>query len=125
MTNISQITNYDLSDANEETRAVTIDGNTSNYIYKIITSEMLGSDNVFKFGYCINDNYGLYFPIYLTINNIEKAFYINKDTGIFEFQPEIWKDINKSEEEYKAIVSLSAISVPADVAFCIDYYYSI
>ena len=125
MTNISQITNYDLDNAEEETREITIDGITSSHIYKIITSNMLGSNNVFKFGYCTNDNYGLYFPIFLTINNKEKMFSINKDTGIFEFQPELWKDVNISEEEYEAAVSLSAVSVPAEIAFCIDYCYSV
>ena len=127
MNNIKQLTNFDLDGASEVTRTIRVGGDagyTVDYPYKVITSAMLGSENVFKFGYCTNDNEGMNYPIFLILNETETEFQIGK-TGMFEFQPEEWQDVNVPTEEETAEVSLSGALVPADVPFCIDYCYSV
>ena len=127
MNNIRQITNYDLVGASEVTKTIQIGGDkgkTIDYQYKVITSAMLGSENVFKFGYCANSNKGIDYPIFLVLNGTETEFQLGK-TGMFEFQPEQWEDVNVPTEEQTATVSLSEALVPADIPFCIDYCYSI
>lgn len=127
MNNIKQLTNYDITSASEVTKTIRIGGDkgkTIDHQYKIITSAMLGSDNVFKFGYCANNNRGIDYPIFLVLNGVETEFQLGK-TGMFEFHPEQWKDVNVPTEEQTATVSLSEVLVPADIPFCIDYCYSI
>lgn len=133
MNNIRQITNFDLNGAIEVPKTFYDEGSKQmiTHTYKLITSIMLGSNNVFKFGYCINNNQGKKYPIYLLLNDEEEIgnatpFYIGK-TGMFEFQPEEWTDVNDKEqsEEEIAKVYLNGALVPADVPFCIDYCYSI
>lgn len=127
MTNICQITDFDLKGASEVTKQINKGGDsgeTISYQYIIITSEMLGSEDVFKFGYCTNSNQGMNYPIFLILNGVETEFQIGK-TGMFEFQSETWRDVNADDEEREATVSLSSVLVPKDIAFCIDYCYSI
>lgn len=128
MQNVKQITNHDLSETATVTKTFYDEGSQTviiDYPYKVITSSMLGSINVVKFGYCINNNQGKKYPIYLTLNGIEDIqFYIGK-TGMFEFQPEEWVDVNADNEERTATVYLSKVLVPADIPFCIDYCYSV
>ena len=127
MNNIRQITNFDLEGASEVTKQIDKGGDkgeTISYQYKVITSEKLGSENVFKFGYCTNDNQGMNYPIFLTLNGVETQFQLGK-TGMFEFQPEEWKDVNDDNTERIAEVALSQVLVPDEVPFCIDYCYSV
>lgn len=127
MLNIKQITNFDLSEADEVIKNIDKGGDlgeTIAYPYKIITSAMLENNNIFKFGYCTNSNQGMNYPIFLILNNVETEFQIGK-TGMFEFQPEQWQDVNVPTEEETAQVSLSGALVPANIPFCIDYCYSI
>ena len=124
MATIKQITNFDLKNISPVTKEVTIagaEGIKQNIPYKEITQEMFGS-SVEKLGY-ICEPKGIIYPIILTINNIEQEVQIGK-TGIFEFQPETWKDVNneKSEEE-TAIVYVSSVFVPADIQFTLDFSY--
>lgn len=125
MNNIKQITNFDLGGASEVTRTIRKGGDigeTLDYTYKVITSAMLGSDDIFKFGYCTNDNQGMNYPIFLVLNNNETEFQIGK-TGMFEFQPEEYKIVDGENEKRTAKVSLSSVLVPTNVPFCIDYCY--
>ena len=127
MNNIRQITNFDLEGASEVTKQIDKGGDkgeTISYQYIVITSSMLGSENVFKFGYCANNNQGINYPIFLVLNGVETEFQIGK-TGMFEFQPETWKDVNDDDTEREATVSLSSVLVPKNMAFCIDYCYSV
>jgi hypothetical protein len=127
MNNLCQLTNFDLESASEVTKQIDKGGDkgeTISQVYKVITSAMLGSDNVFKFGYCTNDNQGMNYPIFLTLNGVETEFQLGK-TGMSEFQPEEWKDVNDDNIERTAEVSLSQVLVPDEVPFCIDYYYSV
>ena len=128
MNNIRQITNFDISSANTVYKTIQKGGDSGeiavDYPYKVITSDKLGSENVFKFGYCTNNNQGINYPIFLVLNGVETEFQIGK-TGMFEFQPETWKDVNGNDTEREATVSLSSVLVPKDITFCIDYCYSI
>ena len=127
MNNLKQLTNFDLDLAYDTTKTFRKGGDAGEvvtYPYKVIPSSLLGSENIFKFGYCTNNNTGIDYPIYLTLNGIETQFFIGK-TGMFEFQPEEWRDVNDDDEERTAITYLSQVEVPADIPFCIDYCYSI
>ena len=121
--NICQLTNFDLDDV--ETKEITIkkdDGKiTENHLYKHITSSKLGSSKVFKLGYCVNDNQGINYPIFLNGDQEKNKIYIGK-TGIYEFQPETREDAEG--EEVTMIAYASELWVPADVPFCLDYCYS-
>ena len=129
MNNIRQITNFDIPpSAPTIDKEITIGGDkgqTITYPYREITAALLGSGNVFKFGYCANNNQGMAYPIFLTLNNEEKEFQLGK-TGMFEFQPEEWQDVNDEEPVTQtAEVYLSAVLVPSDIPFVIDYCYAI
>lgn len=127
MVNLKQITNYDVGNADEVTKAIYKGGDKGEiigYPYKIITSAMLGSENIFKFGYCTNSNPGINYPIFLVLNGIETEFQLGK-TGMFEFHPEQWRDVNADDEERTMETYLSQVLVPANITFCIDYCYSV
>ena len=127
MVNIRQLTQADMTGAS--TVQKTIDkggdrGQTVTVDYYIITSEILGSSNVFKMGYCANSNPAINYPIFLTLNGTETEFQLGK-TGMFEFHDETWEDVNVPTEEQIATVSLSEVKVPAGFNFCLDYCYSV
>lgn len=131
MNDIRQLTNYDIDSAAEQNMSIKIGGPTGqslSYPYKIITSAMLGSEHVIKFGYCTNDNQGMNYPIFLTLDGVEREFQLGK-TGMFEFQPEEWKDVNSSNPDEQqmqtARVELSQALVPKDIPFCLDYIFSV
>lgn len=117
MYNIKQITNFDIIDTPEITKSVIAGGDIGydkhgykNVIYKIISSALLKKD-INKFGYCCESK-AIQYPIFLTINGIEKEFQIGK-TGMFELQPETWKNVNDEEsQEEESNVLVSEIKVP-------------
>ena len=119
MINIKQFTNLKTPAASEE---IQIDfpepGNT--YIY----NRMIPEHSFTKMGYCCEPK-GIGYPIYLEFSNNSsqgKRFYVGK-TGMFEFQDEVWKDINESEEEYTASVTCYAVWVPKNIKFTLEYSY--
>lgn len=130
MNNIRQLTNFDLINAEEESKAIIKGGVEITHTYKHITSSIFGSDSVFKFGYCANNNEGMNYPIFIKLKGEGdfRTIYLGK-TGMYEFQTENWKDVNSSDEEeqegLEAIVYLSEALVPTEVNFCIDYCYSV
>jgi len=89
--------------------------------YKVITLAML-KQPIFKMGYCCEMR-GTNYPIFLTINGKEKEFRIG-NSGMYEFQPEVYMNINKSKEEKIAEPLVTKILVPAGINFVLDYYYS-
>ena len=121
MNNIRQLTNFDLASATGieiVPKTILVGGDKGKIIedcpYYVITKNMLGPGDVFKFGYCVNNNIGLGYPIFLGINENEpEEFQIGK-TGMFEFQPEEWLDENDSEDtELKEMkVSVTEVLVP-------------
>ena len=101
MINIAQATNYDNLPIEDE--------------YFIINFD----SPVFKLGFC-GDSLSIGKTIYLTIEGEEKPFEIGK-TGMFEFQPESYKDVNIDSEEREAIVHCTRARIPADLKFTLDY----
>ena len=129
MNNIKQLTNFDIQNATEVRKRILKGGDLGEeipyppgYPYLTITQAMLGAP-IFKMGYCCEVK-GINYPIFLTVNNIEHEFQIGK-TGMFEFQPETWKDINVSEEEYETNIKVTQILVPKDIKFVLDYTYEV
>ena len=63
MINIRQITNFDLAMAEEVPKTIKKGGDkgeiVNDYPYKVITSTMLESEDVFKFGYCILESFNM------------------------------------------------------------------
>jgi hypothetical protein len=132
MIDIRQITNFDLDNANEVTKSIVIGGDylhPIDYIYKEITSEMLGSNEVFKFGYCTNSNEGMNYPIFLTVNGEETEFQIGK-TGMFEITPEIFSgDIEITPKITGVRVPIGEVGaglrVTNPIKFKLDYMFAI
>ena len=127
MNDIKQLTNFDITEA--ETRNKVIDkggdkGQTIIYPYKVIDSSLLGSNNIHKLGYCVNNNQGINYPIFLKINGIETEFQIGK-TGMFEFQEEEWRDVNDDDTERIFSISISEVLVPDNIPFVLDYCYPV
>ena len=145
MNNLRHINNFDLTGANEVPKTILVGGDKGktlvNVPYLVITQDMLGSGNVFKFGYCVCNNIGLGYPIFLGINGNEPVEFQIGKTGMFEFQPEEW--LNENDDEHSELetmqVSLTQVLVPKqswsddDVAtrgeaikipFVIDYCYT-
>lgn len=135
MYNIKQLTNFDVKDNTIEEKTFFVGGETSiTHNYRIIPYNQLlglvGGENdliisINKLGYCVNSNQGINYPIYITFEDgAEETFYIGK-TGIFEFQPEEWTDVNDDKIERTATVSVKRILVPDNVSFVLDYCFVI
>ena len=77
---------------------------------------------VFKLGFC-GDQQSIGKSITLMVNGENKAFEIGK-TGMFEFQPETFRNINaESAEPEEIIVTCTEMRIPADLKFTLDYCY--
>lgn len=128
MNDIRQLTQVDMAGASTVPKTIDKGGDAGQTVtvdYYVITSEMLGSNNVFKMGYVANSNPARNYPIFLTLNGTETEFQLGK-TGMFEFHDEVWQDVNATgDEEFTATVSLSEVKVPAGFDFCLDYCYSV
>lgn len=115
MNDLKQITNYNIKNASEVEKNIVVGGQLPKrqFIYKVITTDMLGKP-ISKFGYCC-EPVALNYPIFLTIEGEEKEFQIGK-TGMLESQPEEWRDVNSEDEELletqEASVYISEIKVP-------------
>lgn len=100
MINIKQYTNYD----------ATVEGD-----YFVIPI----SAGAFKLGFC-GDTQSIGKTIILTINGADKPFEIGK-TGMFEYQPEVYKDINSEDQEMReAVVYTTQVKIPKDLVFTLD-----
>lgn len=127
---IQQVTNFSniMQTATSAYHQVLI-GNTKyeNKEYKILTATNLigNSIPIVKLGYVCEPK-GKDYPIYLVSNGDEKEFYLGK-TGMFEIQPETFLDINGDEDEeiITVIPKITAIHVPVDIQFKLDFVYTI
>lgn len=127
MYNIKQKTNFDIKNLESHIKTVTIAGVEKQISYKTIIFS--NAEKVIKIGYCCEPR-GIGVPIFLKINNNSTNFpiYIGK-TGMFETQPDTWKNINDEEakeEEYKILIN--EIEVPYkieennfEINFKLDY----
>ena len=127
MTNIKQITNYDLVGADTTSHTIQKAGETISWNYYIVPSSLL-EHSFSKMGYCC-EPMGIAYPIFLQIEGSSgglQEFQIGK-TGMFEFQKEKWKDVNSEvdPEEHTAEVVCLAVHVPTGIKFTLDYCYEI
>lgn len=120
MVNIKQITNYDLAGGGSP-MSIHKYGQDPAISYNYYTIPF--STKISKLGYCCEVK-GIAYPIFLTINGSEAEFQIGK-TGMFEFQPETWKNVNEDSTERTVEVTCTQIRVPADIKFTLDYCYDI
>ena len=123
--NIRQKTNFDFDLAEGEPKDVYVGGELREGLtYKSITFE----NKVPKLGYCANDNEGMNYPIFLVFDgegDTDHEFQIGK-TGMFEFQPEDWDDVNNPRsEDDPATVYVTKIKVYEDIPFVVDYCYEV
>ena len=135
--NVKQLTNFDVQD-NPYVDPSPWKGHK---YYKISYQQMLGIEGstdagiqIDKLGYCVNDNEGINYPIFINFtspnNDIYEDFQIGK-TGMFEFQPEKWMDVNENvEDEHDedaevkdATVNVYGLLVPDGVPFVLDYCF--
>ena len=77
--------------------------------------------NIIKLGYCC-ENKGHIYPIFLKMNGTySMPTYIGKD-GMYEMQPETFKDANNIEAtKSTSDVIITEVMVPADIDFTLDY----
>lgn len=112
--NISQITNYNLVSAADidPPYVINIEGKDHTVTYK--QYHFPTSAGVKKFGYCC-ENRAMPYPIYIkttTDNDRQQEFFITV-TGMFEVQPEKFKDITDEESEEETIeVYITDVQVP-------------
>lgn len=119
--NIKQITNFDQPG---KTQLI------GNNLYRYYS---FNGNGAFKIGYCTNDNEGMNYPIYLNFTSdpdpeqSKIIFYIGK-TGMFEFEPVTWKDVNDKEDpgiQPETNIPIYGFWVCDVVPFCMDYCYYI
>ena len=135
MYNIKQLTNFDIADLSEEIIGVRKgDDIVVSVVYKIIPLGVLGAP-ISKMGYCCEPK-GINYPIFLTINQVEYKFDLGK-TGMFEFQPEQWINVNGDNIERTTNITVTEIKVPKrdldsdgqeignPIHFVLDYAYEV
>lgn len=131
--NIKQVTNYDVQDNATIQRQITMpnrvpDGKGG---YKIVDEVVtvdyklaLDGVNILKLGYCCEPK-GVDYPIYLQMNGSYQEFKVGKN-GMYEMQPEEWKNVNIQDPVEKTTdVLITGVRVPAGIEFTLDYVVSI
>jgi len=122
MINIKQLTNNDITQSTptKSVQVVFPDKTIDVTYYKMVPVHSFT-----KMGYCCEPK-GIGYPIFLDFsgnNSIDSRYFLVGKTGMFEFQDEIWKNINESEEEYTASITCYAVWVPQDIKFTLEYSY--
>ena len=123
---IKQITKHDLTGDNIS-KTVTI-GDTGVTV-EINYKQFIPTSPVFKFGFCMNTNSGIICPIYLKREGSETydEFVLGK-TGMYEWQPEDWTDVNDDNEPRTAECNIVGFELPFSIPdskykidFVLDY----
>ena len=123
MYSIQQVTNFSDVVKNAPVTSRVID--EKNVLYYTLQAGDLTRNGsaLLKLGYTCEPK-GSQYPIYLMVQNSYKEIWIGI-TGMFEIQPEIFKNINEeSAEDIELIPRVTAIQVPKDIVFKLDYAYS-
>lgn len=116
-TNLKQITNYNITEDVELVDKAVVFPNGKTKIVKFASFDL---PNTSKFGYNCEPK-GFDYPIYLTTKGIEKKYEIGV-TGMFEIQPEIFKDVNDDNAVEKEVeIFITNVKVPTEIQFKIDY----
>jgi hypothetical protein len=122
--NISQVNKNTVKDAPQVDPPISfsIPGDDSEMPKYIVA---VTDKNIIKLGYCC-ENKGHIYPIFLKMNGTYNTpIYIGKD-GMYEMQPETFKDVNDSESEKSTSnVIIEEVIVPAGIDFTLDYVTSI
>lgn len=123
MYSIQQVTNFSDVVKNAPVTSRVIDEKNVLY-YTLQAGDLTRNGNaLLKLGYTCEPK-GSQYPIYLMVQNSYKEIWIGI-TGMFEIQPEIFKNINEeSAEDIELIPRVTAIQVPKDIVFKLDYAYS-
>ena len=114
---ISQITNYHTegrTPKDVQVDGIIIDGDSEhphNHVqYKQYIFE--GSEYVYKFGYCC-ENRAIQYPIFLQFDGGSFERFIIGSTGMFELQPETFKNQNdKTSQEKKIKMRITGFQAP-------------
>lgn len=132
--NIHQITNYDLNDTPMETKSILVPKRNNMPPYNIyfdyetidyktaVSIDTITNNFIIKLGYCCSPN-GIIYPIFLRFLGSEEwfEFQIGKE-GMFEFQPEQWKNINLEIPVVKTSnIEVTGVQVPANINFTLEY----
>lgn len=123
MYSIQQVTNF--SDVVKNAPVTSHVINDKNVLYATLNAGDLTRNGsaLIKLGYTCEPK-GSQYPIYLMVQNSYKEIWIGI-TGMFEIQPELFKNINdESAEDIELIPHVTAIQVPKDIVFKLDYAYS-
>ena len=140
MYNIKQVNSHNLNDCNSiikkgvKVYSQELDiVEEKDILYKEINSDKLESSKVIKFGFCMNTVSGIGIPFYINELDETHKFYLGK-TGIYEFQPEDYRNINEGTEVETAIYPVSSFYLPYAILdenenivvgfeFVLDYCY--
>lgn len=122
MYNIKQITNFTIPDTAPTTQEqIKIEGDVipgtstpriRTVYYKDITNDII-SQGIEKIGYCCEPK-ALQYPIYLHFNNgAEYEYFQIGKTGMYEVQPEEYKNIEDPEQKEEIIkIQINGVKVP-------------
>lgn len=123
MSNVHQQTNFDLT-GDIILKQIESHGTTLRDVpYRTIIFDKISGEGVSKFGYCVNDNQGINYPIFICFSNEDTSgepFQIGK-TGMFEIQKEELPNVSETENP-DIEVKVYKILVCTRVPFVIDYY---
>ena len=121
--NLGQITNHTAKNMHVDTK--TLDNGEDYYVF---TKTHFGGMALVKMGYICEPS-AFHLPIYIQFNGVENTeteannynvFRLGK-TGIFEVQPELFIDKNNNNAEKNIEFNITAMMVPANFSFSIDY----
>lgn len=127
--NVKQITGYDVLDNPTFTYTITVPHRTPSGEIEFISEDVeyvqvIANVDVIKLGYCCEPKAFIY-PIFLKMHDTYHQIQIGKD-GMYEMQPEDWKDVNAEEvKEKTSNVIVSGVRVPKNVNFTLDYVLNI
>ena len=124
MSNIRQKTNFDLTgEATYPTIHYHGTETRDDIPYKtLVFDDNQGTTPIYKFGYCVNDNQGINYPILICFseNDAGKEFQIGK-TGMFEIQQEELPNASETEDS-EIKVGIYKLLISTLVPFVVDYY---
>lgn len=122
--NIKQVTNHDLRNTPTVTHLVKVARRENDGTIKIVPinkkyKTAVTGVSIAKLGYCCEQR-GIDFPIFLQINGSWEEIQIGKE-GMYEMQPETYLDENSDDGYKTSTVRVTAVQVPDDIRFTLDY----
>ena len=127
--NIKQITGYDISTNPSIHYNISVptrepSGEVKFTVEDVEYATAINGASIIKLGYCCEPK-GAIYPIFLEVNGSYKQFQIGRD-GMYEVQPEQWKNINETDPEDKETnIVITGVRVPKNINFTLDYVLAI